>query len=466
MEGENFCYYFDSYSVIMIMIIATLINIVLYICYYFYQYLYFDSSNINFDKIWNIRNVYNASLIKQIRMKILKQKLFHIPCLLKELTSSFLFPTEIIAIFKIKFGGYVKKLPKNSLDQLAHTLNDLDFCYATLNKVSRSFSLVIQQLPQSLKDSVCIFYLVLRGLDSVEDDMTYPQDKKIFLLRNFYNNLLIDNWSIKDVGDTEDYRILLDTFSKVINVFKSLDEKYRSIILNITRKMGDGMAEYVSKRGSIETLVSYNLYCHYVAGPVGHGLSAIFAHSGLEDADLHVDDNLSNSMGLFLQKTNIIRDYLEDLQAGRTWWPKEIWQNYATNIDEFIKTPNGEQSLECLNHMVMDSLNHVPDVINYLGRLKHRKVFEFCAIPQLMAMATLVELYNNPLVFTSVVKIRKGLTCKLMLNCSTLNEVFSWFYFFIKKIEHKIPKRTNVNINHMHELVYQVKKLCYRNLKS
>lgn len=29
-------------------------------------------------------------------------------------------------------------------------------------------------------------------------------------------------------------------------------------------------------------------------------------------------------MGLFLQKTNIIRDYLEDMQEGRAFWPEEV----------------------------------------------------------------------------------------------------------------------------------------------
>ena len=33
---------------------------------------------------------------------------------------------------------------------------------------------------------------------------------------------------------------------------------------------------------------------------------------------------LSNSMGLFLQKTNIIRDYLEDSLQDREFWPKEV----------------------------------------------------------------------------------------------------------------------------------------------
>lgn len=59
-------------------------------------------------------------------------------------------------------AGALKDLPKD--------ISDSDFCYAVLNKVSRSFALVIQQLPEVLKDCICIFYLVLRGLDSVEDD--------------------------------------------------------------------------------------------------------------------------------------------------------------------------------------------------------------------------------------------------------------------------------------------------------
>ena len=430
----------------MVVIIGAVVNI-LYICYYFHRYVCAAVSYINFDR---------SSSGDAGSMRTLIQKWMHIYRILKDLLASCLFPDEFIAIFKIKFGRYTKKMPEKSLDELARTLNDLDFCYATLNKVSRSFAIVIQQLPEQLKDSVCIFYLVLRALDSVEDDMAYPDDKKILLLRSFHNNLLIDNWTMNGVGDTKDYRILLGNFGKIINIFKSLDDKYQCIILDITRRMGAGMADYVGKTSLIETVTSYNLYCHYVAGLVGHGLTCLFARSGLEDCDLHMYEHLSNSMGLFLQKTNIIRDYLEDLQAGRTWWPKEIWQNYTADLADFIKIPDGERSLGCLNHMVMDSLAHVPDVINYLGRLKHPEIFKFCAIPQVMAMATLAKLYNNPEVFTMVVKIRKGLTCKLMLNCSNLDQVHTWFNFFIAKIEHKTSKRTN----HMQALVNQVKKLC------
>ncbi len=51
----------------------------------------------------------------------------------------------------------------------------------------RSFAIVIQQLPERLRDPVCVFYLVLRALDTVEDDMAISQDVKIPLLRAFHD---------------------------------------------------------------------------------------------------------------------------------------------------------------------------------------------------------------------------------------------------------------------------------------
>lgn len=43
-------------------------------------------------------------------------------------------------------------------------------------------------------------------------------------------------------------------------------------------------------------------------------LGAAAATSGLEAANFAKADNLANQMGLFLQKTNIIRDYLVSLR--------------------------------------------------------------------------------------------------------------------------------------------------------
>lgn len=61
--------------------------------------------------------------------------------------------------------------------------------YDMLNRVSRSFAIVIQQLPEELRDSICIFYLVLRALDTVEDDMKIPVKEKVPILRSFWEKI-------------------------------------------------------------------------------------------------------------------------------------------------------------------------------------------------------------------------------------------------------------------------------------
>jgi farnesyl-diphosphate farnesyltransferase len=83
------------------------------------------------------------------------------------------------------------------------------------------------------------------------------------------------------------------------------------------------MCDFAERK--VKTIADYNLYCHYVAGLVGIGLSKIFSCSGLEAPEVAKSEALANSMGLFLQKTNIIRDYLEDAVDGRSFWPPEIW---------------------------------------------------------------------------------------------------------------------------------------------
>lgn len=45
-------------------------------------------------------------------------------------------------------------------------------------------------------------------------------------------------------------------------------------------------------------------------------------------------------MGLFLQKTNIIRDYREDLDDNRKFWPKQVWSKYANELSDFADPKN------------------------------------------------------------------------------------------------------------------------------
>ena len=355
--------------------------------------------------------------------------------MLLTLYKSALRPIEIKALLKLKTKGKAYAPPKEPLELLAKNLDDKAFCYAALGKVSRSFSVVIQQLPENLKDAVCVFYLVLRALDTIEDDMQFPLEKKLPLLETFHTKTYDEEFSLSGIGDQDDYRVLLENYPKVVRMFKTLDKDSQRTIVDITAQMGKGMADFSEKE--IETSADFDLYCHYVAGLVGIGLSGLFIASRLETLSLNDRGKHSNSMGLFLQKTNIIRDYHEDLFADRTFWPKEIWGQYTDELSDFSKYPNSVQAIECLNHMITDALRHIPDCLQYLSNVKDKQIFRFTAIPQIMAIATLAKLYNNINVLTGVVKVRKGLAAKLMIYDINMHDLHQYFEKGLRKIERK-----------------------------
>jgi len=409
-------------------------------------------------------------------------------------------PRELVAMLRFKYGSGLGGVKKGSmtmaapgddfLGDRAALAGDVAFCCEILDRVSRSFAAVIRQLPEELAMPICVFYLALRALDTVEDDMDRSKfDKaaqelgpdelvrldfnnsdwkvqsewapKIEALKCFYKYLggaeagdaapLVSLESLKGCGEADEERLVCE-FERVSNVFMALPAGQRAVISDITRRMGCGMASYVSrdlKQGTRDTS-EYNTYCHIVAGLVGEGLSRQFSASSLEDIPEAVweagEGSLSSDMGLFLQKNNIIRDYLEDLVDGRAFWPHDVWQHYAQDLGDLRLdqgTPSAEQqerSLACLNELIADAITLLPSCVKYLQILHSPGVFRFCAIPQLMALATLQELYDNPKVFTGVVKIRKGLACRLLLGSEDMGSVLQWFQDNTARIAAKATK--------------------------
>lgn len=313
-------------------------------------------------------------------------------------------------------------------------------CWELLDHTSRSFAAVIKELDDDLCRVVCLFYLVLRGLDTVEDDMTLDLDLKTSTLESFHEKLTQPGWNFtqsvpttpyvnslpQDVltsfplpgGPNEHDRDVLIEFDKVIQELMTLDERYMKVITHICKCMGAGMAHYArvgaksTDAYAVDTLADFDLYCHYVAGLVGEGVSGLFSASGKEAPEIGRMLTLSNSMGLFLQKTNIMRDFREDLEDGRFFWPTEIWSKYTSDPREFyLKGDDPEvrrKGLAALNEVILDVLVHAIDSLNYLSLLKNQSIFQFCAIPQVMAIATLEICFNNPDVFHKNVKIRRS----------------------------------------------------------
>ncbi|ROV87329.1 hypothetical protein VSDG_09830 [Cytospora chrysosperma] len=319
-------------------------------------------------------------------------------------------------------------------------------CFKFLNLTSRSFSAVIQELNPELLMPITLFYLVLRGLDTIEDDMTLDIKKKEPLLRDFHRNMEIDGWTFTENGPNEKDRELLVHFDDIIFELKKTKKEYYDIIKDITEKMGNGMADYALNGDlneyGVVTIKDYELYCHYVAGLVGEGLTRLFVQSNLANPALMDRPLLTESMGQFLQKINIIRDIKEDFDEGKRWWPKEIWSKHVDKMEDLFKPENLNKALNCSSEMVLNALQHAEDCLYYMAAVRDQSVFNFVAIPQSMAIATLDMVFMNPDIFKKNVKITKGDACQLMTESTqNLRVVCDVFKRYARRIHQKADPR-------------------------
>lgn len=257
--------------------------------------------------------------------------------------------------------------------------------------------------------------MTLRGLDTIEDDMTIPDDVKQPLLRSFHQKIVTPGWTYGGSGPDEKDRQLLVEFNVVVEELGLLNSSEREVILDITKKMEVGMADFAHKAinspdgAYIDNIEEFDLYCHYVAGLVGEGLSRLFASTEKEAPMIANQLVLSNSMGLLLQKTNILRDVREDIDEARFFWPKTVWQLHGfTHPSQLRDKDRRGDAMWVLSAMTLDALRHCTDALDYLTLLKNQSVFNFCAIPAVMAIATLNLCFMNSTVFDRNIKIRKG----------------------------------------------------------
>ncbi|XP_010437577.1 PREDICTED: inactive squalene synthase 2 isoform X1 [Camelina sativa] len=362
-------------------------------------------------------------------------------------------PDELYPLLKLKIAinKAQKKIPLEP---------NLAFCYSMLHKVSKSFSLVIQQLGTELRNAVCVFYLILRALDTVEDDTSVAMEIKLPILIAFHRHIYDGDWHFS--CGTKEYKVLMEQFHHVSAAFLELEKGYQEAIEDITKRMGAGMAKFICKE--VETIDDYDEYCHYAAGLVGLGLSKIFITSELE---MLTPDwkHISNSTGLFLQKTNIIKDYLEDINEipkSRMFWPREIWGKYVDKLEDFKKEENSTKAVQCLNEMVTNALIHVEDCLKSLASLRDPAIFQSCAIPQIVAIGTLALCYNNVQVFGGVVRLRRGLIAKIIDRTKTMDDVYGVFYDFSCMLQSKVDKNDPNAMKTLNRLE-TIKKVCREN---
>ncbi|XP_051134933.1 squalene synthase-like isoform X2 [Andrographis paniculata] len=306
---------------------------------------------------------------------------------------------EVLAVVKMKVAMMmmVKQFPTEP--------PHWRFCYSMFNNVP-FIPFALHHIDAHLRDAICVFYLVLRALDTIEDDSSIETEVKAPILRAFHRHIYNRDWHFS--CGTKDYKVLMDDFHHVSTAFLELDHKYQETIEDITMRMGEGMTKFISKE--IETLDDYDEYCHHVLGLVAIGMLKILHGCGKQDI---VSDDLCDGVGLFLQKIDIIKDYLEDINEmpkPRIFWPRQIWGKYVNKLE-------------------------------------------------VAGIATLALCYNNIQVFRGGVELRYGLVAKIFYRTKTMSDVYDGLHDFSLILKSKINDN-DPNARETKDRINNILKIC------
>ena len=173
---------------------------------------------------------------------------------------------------------------------------------------ARNFAYGIRLLPAGKRRGLAVIYAFARRIDDIGDG-TMPDQEKIAALEEARRAVL--DLTLYRQGD------LASPDDPVLMALADVERNF-PVQMAAFGELIDGCLADV--RGtSYQTFEDLLHYCRCVAGSIGRLSLGIFGTSG----DPEVASRLSDSLGVALQLTNILRDVREDYASGRVYLPAE-----------------------------------------------------------------------------------------------------------------------------------------------
>ncbi len=181
-------------------------------------------------------------------------------------------------------------------------------CERITRTQARNFAYGIRLLPAGKRRGLAVIYAFARRIDDIGDG-TMPDQEKIAALEEARRAVL--DLTLYRQGD------LASPDDPVLMALADVERNF-PVQMAAFGELIDGCLADV--RGtSYQTFEDLLHYCRCVAGSIGRLSLGIFGTSG----DPEVASRLSDSLGVALQLTNILRDVREDYASGRVYLPAE-----------------------------------------------------------------------------------------------------------------------------------------------
>lgn len=313
--------------------------------------------------------------------------------------------------------------------------------YEMLRRVSRTFALSIEQLPQILRDSITVSYLLLRVSDCLEDNDVMVAEHKAELLRLWAQVLsesapvekLTGNLDGLDHNDPEVY--VAQNAEVLLDHLHTLPVEIQQAIVERVNRTSLGMARWQEHGPYVDNEEEMDDYMHQVAGRVGYLLTDIFAwYSPIIRARKEELMPLSREYGLALQTVNVIRGMRKDYERGWVFVPRTFYENVGLTRDSLFAPENLDKAMQVVDMLADKAERHLWHGMSYITAFPRRqhRIRLACMWPLFFAVRTLAVSRNNANVLLAEAKMGRDQVSQIMRDTTWLGWSNHWLVRYYK----------------------------------
>jgi farnesyl-diphosphate farnesyltransferase len=206
--------------------------------------------------------------------------------------------------------------------------------FELLKNVSRSFYLSVRFLPEQIRQTIGLAYLLARGSDTIADTNRLDADKRLEVLANLSRSIAKGS----DPGDLSacinaqadgPEKLLLERLVVLCEKLRELRKSHRALVQELMAKIIRGQSldieRFESQPGThaLPDDAALEEYTYLVAGCVGEFWTKLCLLEWPRYSSMRQEELLSlgTRFGQGLQLVNIVRDFPSDLQSGRCYVP-------------------------------------------------------------------------------------------------------------------------------------------------
>ncbi|MBD2596762.1 squalene/phytoene synthase family protein [Nostoc spongiaeforme FACHB-130] len=305
-----------------------------------------------------------------------------------------------------------------------------------MNKVSRSFAVVTPYLEEPLDAFMSTAYLIFRVADNIEDCLQefewqkarFSEFKQLLkeptLAANILSSWSLANWS--GLNSDEQQLMTVENGLMLWQIYALIPDEIREIIARWATAMVDGIEQLFDdqqkpvmvKRNGVRILAEendYSCYCYFVAGTVG----LMGTELAIDHYQFNVDTAKrllahSQTCGQALQKTNIVKDFPQDLANGICYLP-DVWMQEVDGLPLLLEGAPKKWTQKVLDNVMTEINNSVSYVMDIpYEAVGYRLASLMCLLPAYQTLLSAAQQYEQLFTRNHQVKISRSCFSKCM----------------------------------------------------